>query len=399
MQTHMTNKIEETVRVYKQKGKSPFCAYIYDLEKLKEHTKYMQRTLPARCRLFYAIKANSEQPVLQALREIVNGFEVASIGEIEAVREVDSSISVCFGGPGKTDEELECAIHQNIELIHVESLHELRRLHTIAQRLQRTVSILLRVNLENIQSDATLKMAGVPTQFGIEEKQIPQMMEEIKGLPCIELKGFHFHAMSNNLDALAHVEFIHHCLQQVKGWEQQGEITVEHVNVGGGIGIDYARPGRTFDWELFVRELEGVLQTSSFPYTLTFEPGRYITAMSGYYAAEVLDIKENHGKHFAVVRGGTHHLRLPAAWKMSHPFTVIPMEEWPYPFERPEVQKMNLTVAGELCTPNDVLVRDTYVERVRAGDILLFSHAGAYGWVISHHDFLQHPHPEKIFLM
>jgi diaminopimelate decarboxylase len=118
----------------------------------------------------------------------------------------------------------------------------------------------------------------------------------------------------------------------------------------------------------------------------------------GAYVTEVLDVKTNHGRCFAVVRGGTHHFRLPASWGHSHPFTVIPVEEWPYPFPRPGVRGAPVTVAGELCSPKDVLARDVEVDELRAGDILWFHHAGAYGWSISHHDFLHHPHPRQLFL-
>ena len=121
-------------------------------------------------------------------------------------------------------------------------------------------------------------------------------------------------------------------------------------------------------------------------------------AAFGAYVTEVLDVKTNHGACFAVVRGGTHHFRLPASWGHSHPFTVIPVEDWPYPLPRPEVRGGPVTVAGELCSPKDVLARDVAVDRLRAGDLLWFHHAGAYGWSISHHDFLHHPHPRRLFL-
>jgi hypothetical protein len=109
-------------------------------------------------------------------------------------------------------------------------------------------------------------------------------------------------------------------------------------------------------------------------------------------------VKTNHGACFVVIRGGTHHFRLPASWGHSHPFTVIPVEDWPYPFPRPGVSGRPVTVVGELCSPKDVLARDVPVDEVRAGDLLWFHHAGAYGWSISHHDFLSHPHPRRLFL-
>lgn len=237
-----------------------------------------------------------------------------------------------------------------------------------------------------------------PTQFGIEEMEIPKVLQLIDRYPSLTLEGFHFHAMSNNLDARKHARFVQYCVEKVKEWEKEFQLKVSYVNAGGGIGINYTETTQQFDWELFADELSKEFNKKGAPYTVLFELGRYIAASSGYYVTEILDIKQNHGKTFAVVRGGTHHLRLPAAWKMNHPFTVIPVNEWPYPFERPQLEGEAVTIAGELCTPNDILARDIPVKQLRAGDVLLFQYAGAYGWVISHHDFLSHPHPELLFL-
>ena len=105
-------------------------------------------------------------------------------------------------------------------------------------------------------------------------------------------------------------------------------------------------------------------------------------------------MKQTHGRWFVVVRGGTHHFRLPASWGYSHPFTVLPVEAWPYPFERPEVTGATVDVAGEQCNPRDILARDAAVASVRAGDVLVFANTGAYGWEVAHHDFLRHAHPQ-----
>lgn len=132
--------------------------------------------------------------------------------------------------------------------------------------------------------------------------------------------------------------------------------------------------------------------------TVLFECGRYLTASCGYYGGEVLDIKKNHGKNYIIIRGGIHHFRLPDAWQHSHPFQVIPVNQWEYPFPRKELYDSEITVAGQLCTPKDVIAKDAFVSRVRIGDVILFPYAGAYGWEISQHDFLSHPHPEHIYL-
>ena len=112
----------------------------------------------------------------------------------------------------------------------------------------------------------------------------------------------------------------------------------------------------------------------------------------------MLDLKRTHGRWFAVLRGGTHHFRLPAAWGYSHPFTVLPVDDWPHPWPRPAVTGAEVDAAGELCTPRDILTRGRYVDRLRVGDVLVFPRTGAYGWDISHHEFLRHPHPEVVTL-
>jgi len=391
--------IEKIVQSIKMEHKKPFCAYLYDLSKLRHHATRLITTLPSMCQLFYAIKANSDPILLKALAPIVRGFEVASLGEIEKVRAIDENIPILFGGPGKTYEEIEGAIHHHVTLFHVESTHELRLINHIAKQKGTRVSILLRVNLRQAVPNAQLKMAGAPTQFGIDEVEIPSAISIAKRMSNINLHGFHFHAMSNNCDSKTHASFVDHCFKTAKKWKEEWSLDISYLNVGGGIGVNYQNTEDQFNWDDFINRLDIVMEKHhDITWTLVFECGRYITSSCGYYAAEIVDIKQNHGQYFCVVRGGSHHFRLPAAWKQSHPFKIVPIEKWAYPFERPEVTETSINVAGELCTPNDILAREIQVPRIRVGDILLFSYTGAYGWAISHHDFLCHPHPEHLYI-
>ncbi|GHH99639.1 type III PLP-dependent enzyme [Neobacillus kokaensis] len=391
--------IERIVQSLKKERKNPFCAYIYDLSKLRHHVNQLMGTLPQVCRLFYAIKANSDLSLLKALVPIVHGFEAASLGEIEKIRAVDEKIPILFGGPGKTEEEIAGAMDYGVSLLHVESVHELQLVNYIAAQKGISQAILLRVNLNHSVPNAQLKMAGVPTQFGMEEGKIPSAISLVQSLSNVKLHGFHFHAMSNNVDGKTHAEFVDHCFGTAKRWQKEWHLDLSYLNVGGGIGINYREIEHQFNWGDFIQRLEHVLEKHrDSGYKVLFECGRYITSSCGYYAAEVLDIKQNHGQTFCVIRGGSHHFRLPAAWKQSHPFTIIPIEKWVYPFERPEIKETIITVAGELCTPNDILAREVPVSCLRAGDILLFHYAGAYGWAISHHEFLSHPHPEHFYI-
>jgi 2-[(L-alanin-3-ylcarbamoyl)methyl]-2-hydroxybutanedioate decarboxylase len=381
-------------------GSRPVCLYWYDLDKLTQHVSEVVRALPARCRMFYAMKANSAQPLLRALAPLVDGFEVASGGELAKARAVSQRIPVIVGGPAKTEQDIAAALVQRVARFHAESVFELHRISAVAGRTGRVADILLRVNLAGPLPAATLSMAGRPTQFGIDETILPEVVETLRRLPHVRLTGFHLHSLSNNLSAAAHLELLDLYRRTVTGWEREFGFACEVVNFGGGIGINYVDLTEQFDWQCFTQGL-AALAERSFPAhwrEIDFECGRFLVAACGYYAVEVMDVKRNHGKNYVVIRGGTHHFRLPASWQHSHPFAVVEVDRWPLPCPRPQIHDEPVTVVGELCTPKDVLARDVDVLRVRVGDVLVFHHAGAYGWDISHHDFLSHPHPDQVFL-
>lgn len=395
----ITPRMQEALITMIAAAEQPMCAYVYDLTALRAHANAVVSSLPAPCRLLYAMKANSEPPILRTLAGIVHGFEVASLGEIHQARAIHSDLPLAFGGPGKTDAELEGALQHGVEVIHVESALELLRLEQVAARLATTQPVLLRVNLAGPLPGATLSMAGRPSQFGIDTSELPRVLALVADCPHLEFRGFHFHSISNDLDADAHAALIERYLQHARRWSTAAGLTLACVNVGGGIGINYADITQQFDWPRFVTRLESVLERSLPPgCRVVFECGRYLVAGCGVYAAEVIDLKTVHGHHQAIIRGGTHHFRLPASWRHSHPFQRLAVERWPYRFPRPEVRNAPITIAGQLCSPKDVLARDVEVDSVRMGDLLVFAYAGAYGWAISHHDFLSHPHPDQIFL-
>jgi diaminopimelate decarboxylase len=378
----------------------PLCAYIYDLEALDRHAAGLAASLPNNCELFYAVKANSDLPILQTLASRIHGFEVASGGELAWVRRHFPDSQIIFGGPGKLDTELATALELGVELLHVESLGELRRLAWLARNADRQADILLRINLALDDVPATtLTMGGRATQFGIEAGQLPECLTWLARHPEIRLRGFHFHLMSHQLDTSVHLALLARYFRQAWQWREQFGLAVNHINVGGGIGINYREPERQFDWPAFSAGLAALIKSENMTdWRIRFEMGRYMTAACGYYVMQVLDIKQCFGRHFVVGRGGTHHFRTPYAQGHSHPFWVLLQERWPYPFPRPEVKQARVTVVGQLCTPKDILTSDAPVERVRVGDLLLFPYAGAYAWHISHHDFLRHPHPQHIYL-
>ncbi|MGN5478676.1 hypothetical protein ACTMU2_21620 [Cupriavidus basilensis] len=176
--------------------------------------------------------------------------------------------------------------------MHVESLHELERLAWLARGRGVVAPALLRVNLavEGLQA-TTLMMGGRPTPFGIAGDQLPTCLAWLRGHPEIRLRGFHFHLMSHQLDAAAHLRLLGAYLRQVRHWRAEyGIDTLDQVNVGGGIGVNYREPRQRFDWAAFAEGLSA-LSVQRDGLTVRFECGRYITAFCGYYAMEVIDVK------------------------------------------------------------------------------------------------------------
>ncbi|MEK3923128.1 type III PLP-dependent enzyme [Paenibacillus sp. FSL K6-2393] len=445
----MKPSVWQVIDELQRRNEDPVCAYVYDLAGIQEQVRQMLGSMPGNTQLFYAIKANPDPRIIEALLPLVKGFEVASIGELLKVRAVSRKVPILFGGPGKKESELRQAIENDVSYIHVESLLELRRIIAIAkeremeqeqvqesrqkqeweqnpeqrytqaygeelmqeqkqkqkqkQKQAQEVRILLRINLRSSTLPRTkIVMGGGPSPFGIDEEAVEEAIEliRVEGAGVVRLSGFHFHSLSNNMDARLHTEMIELYLQKVEQWQQQYDLPIEVVNAGGGFGVTYdGSPG--FDWPLFtslLEQSEARQRLASRGGQLYFESGRLLVADHGYYAAEVTDIKTSHDQYFAVLRGGTHHNRLPASWGHNHPFQIMETDRWKHSFARPEVRGRRVHVVGELCTPKDRMHSDAEVALLRVGDIVLFEKSGAYCWTISHHDFLGHPHPAFHYL-
>ncbi|MDN3027417.1 type III PLP-dependent enzyme [Streptomyces sp. S.PB5] len=378
-------------------GATELPAYLYDLAELRRHAAAVRAALPSRVELYYAAKANPEPEILAALGPYVDGYEVSSGGELAHVAEAMPGRPLAFGGPGKTPDEVMAALERGVERFHVESEHELRMLGELARRTGRRAGVLARVNLalsDGSLAGSSLAMGGRPTPFGMDPDRARQVVRELVGGACpqLEFRGVHAH-LASGLEAPEQLAVA----QAVVGWATGLGVPLQEVNVGGGMHVDYADPERRFDWAAYGKGLAELSEAHP-ELTLRIEPGRALTAYCGWYATEVLDVKRSHGEEFGVVRGGTHHLRTPATKGHDQPCAVLRVADWPHPWERPAAGGEHVTLAGQLCTPKDVLARRVPAPGLRAGDRVAFSLAGAYAWNISHHEFLMHPRPGFHFL-
>ncbi|MGH3310747.1 MAG: type III PLP-dependent enzyme [Streptomyces sp.] len=374
-------------------------AFLYDLSALRDHAAHVRAALPERVEFYYAAKANPEPEILAALGPYVDGYEVSSGGELAHVGKAVPGRPLAFGGPGKTPAEIAAALDRGVERFHVESAYELHMLAELAANTAREapVAVLLRFNLPlsaGSLAGSSLAMGGRPAPFGLD----PTQADAVVGLltdgtyPHLELRGVHAH-LASGLDAPELLAVAKSVVTWSRTLAERHAVPLTEVNVGGGMAVDYAFPDTRFDWTAYGEGL-GRLADAYPGLVLRIEPGRALTAYCGWYATEVLDVKPSHGEEFAVLRGGTHHLRTPAAKGHDQPCTVLPVPHpWPHPWPRAEAHQDRVTFTGQLCTPKDVLSRAVPAAGIRAGDRVLFALAGAYAWNISHHDFLMHPRP------
>ncbi|WP_344944527.1 alanine racemase [Sphaerisporangium flaviroseum] len=343
-------------------------AYVYDLSALDLHATAVRRALPD-IEVYYAVKANPDPALLHTLAPYVDGFEVSSAGEVAHVRSVLPDARLALGGPGKTDTELALHVHR----MHVESPGELSRLIDVGG----PVDALLRVNLDIPVEGASLTMGGGATPFGMDPAGVHRCLELIRGQNRVRLRGYHAHLASG-----LHADELLHLAKAVLAFGR--DLGASEINLGGGMAVSYRDPEERFDWEAYGRGLTGMRLPGE---ALRIEPGRALTAYCGWYLTRVLDVKRVHGEVFAVLTGGTHHLRTPVAKGHDQPFTVLPTGR-----TGSGVTDEPVTLVGQLCTPKDVLARRV-VTSVNVGDVVAFGLAGAYAWTISHHDFLMHPKP------
>ncbi|HEX8626636.1 MAG TPA: alanine racemase [Catenuloplanes sp.] len=362
--------------------------YLYDVAALDRHAATIRAALPAAVRLLYATKANPTADLLRTLAPHVDGFEAASAGELRHLaRTLPGQRPAAFGGPGKTDADLSAGLAAGVHRFHVESPYELHRLSALAAARGMVAEVLLRVNLPLEIDGAALVMGAAGTPFGMD----PDQARHCAGLdlPGVRVRGVHAHLASGLSAPVAAA-----VARDVVGWAVS-RLGAAEVNVGGGMTVDYADPANVFDWAGYGRALGGLLAEHP-GLTLRVEPGRAVTAYCGWYLTEVIDVKRSHGQWFAVVTGGTHHLRTPAAKGHSQPFVVLPAPMWTGRQPRPDTgpEPGPVTIVGQLCTPRDVLARARLTEPLRAGDTVAFAMAGAYAWNISHRDFLMHDPPD-----
>ncbi len=368
-----------------QAGDTPL--FVYSRERLDARVAQLRAAMPQRLGLNYAIKANPWRPVLEHMAGLVDGFDIASAGELTMVQAAGiDPARVSFAGPGKRDRELEAAIAAGVTL-NCESEGEARRALAIGERLGHRPRLAVRVNPSFELRGSGMKMGGGAKQFGVDQDRAAALAREIIASGA-EWRGWHIFTGSQALDAEALIETQANVLTLAAQLTSETGVSLPKLNLGGGFGIPYfhgdkpldlVRVGAALD-DRFAR-LPDVLAEAD----LCMELGRYLVGEAGVYLTRIVDRKESHGQVFLVTDGGLHH-QLAA----SGNFGTVVRRNYPVAiatrFAAEPVEEVN--VVGCLCTPLDRLADQALMPRAEVGDLVAVFCAGAYGASASPMEFL-----------
>ena len=312
-----------------------------------------------------------------------------------------SADEIIFTGPGKSPEELEWSVKHGLKTVHIESLAEAYRLNQIAVKYNKIQNILIRINADFDIHDAQANFSGGSKKLGIDEEKLIDYLPIISSLSNLKFQGLHVYAASGVLsvdDLLTNCKLVFKLSKQIE--EKFPHIKCEIIDFGGGFGIDYLQKGKNFSPELYAQGLKELIQEYNFQNrSFVLELGRYLTADSGWYCTEIIDIKDSRGIKQVITAGGTNHFRRPAALSINHPVEIIEMNQ-PKIFDtQSQVTKEQVFIGGPLCNTADKVAKDLYLENADIGDIAVFCLAGAYGLSMSHTDFLSHYKPEEILII
>lgn len=375
--------------------------YLYKPDIMQAKIAELQRTLPENVDIYYAMKANPHRAFLAAADTAgVQGIEIASLGEAQkAVAAGFEAANLIFTGPGKSPEELTWSVTNRVRTVHIESLTEAYRLNAICEQLGTSQDILVRVNPNFHIHGAQASFSGDSSKLGMDTDFFRAHLTEITSLPRLNFRGLHVYAASGVLDIkdlLKNIDLVFTLAKAIEA-EHDGLIC-EIIDFGGGFGIDYLETGKDFSPATYAEGLSELIDRYGFASRrFVIELGRYLTADSGWYCTEILDIKESLGKKQVICAGGAHHFRRPVALGINHPVNIVPMNAEKVFEAQESVSNENVFIGGPLCNTADKLAaKDVHLEKAEIGDIAVFSLAGAYGRSMSHLDFLSHAHPPEI---
>jgi diaminopimelate decarboxylase len=382
-------------RLAQRVGRTPF--YAYDRRAISGRVAHLRRHLPQSVHVHYAIKANPMPAVVHHLASLVDGFDVASAGEMRVALDAGMAPErISLAGPGKTNAELACAVAAGI-VINVESPREVEALVSIAEEAGLAPRVAVRVNPDFELKSSGMKMGGGAKPFGVDAERVPALLARIRTVG-FDFVGFHIFSGAQNLRVDAIQEAQSRAIALAVRLAEYAPGPVRMLNIGGGFGIPYFPGDRALDIAPIGSHLSKLLpdvQRHLPQAQVVLELGRYLVGEAGVYVCRVTDRKISRGEVFLVTDGGLHH-HLAA----SGNFGQVIRKNYPVSIGNRMAGQARETVSvvGPLCTPLDLLAEKMEMAQAQIGDLVVVFQSGAYGLTASPTAFLGHPPPVEVLV-
>lgn len=355
--------------------RTPF--YYYDTKVLRD-TLACIRTEAAKYdnySVHYAVKANANSKVLTIIRENGLGADCVSGGEIRAaIKAGFPAGKIVFAGVGKADWEINLGLDYNIFSFNVESIAELEVINELAAAKGKIAHVAFRINPNvGAHTHANITTGLAENKFGISMQDMDQVIDIAQELKNVKFIGLHFHIGSQIMDM---GDFVALCnrVNELQDKLEARRIRIEHVNVGGGLGIDYQHPDRQAipDFKEYFRVYDEHLKLRSYQ-TLHFELGRAVVGQCGSLLSRVLYVKKGANKQFAILDAGMTDLIRPALYQAYHKIENITSD----------APAQTYDVVGPICESSDVFGKAIDLKGVKRGDLIALRSAGAYGEIMA----------------
>ena len=364
----------EDVRLVDLAKKAGTPAYVYSRKSFYDHFSKLDKAFRKKPHLIcYSLKANSSLSILRLLAGWGAGADIVSGGEL--YRALCAGIrpeKIVYAGVGKTEDEIAYAIRKGILLFNVESLPELSLINEVALSLGKAPRVCIRINPDiEPHTHSYLVTGKKETKFGISIPLAREIFSDRIKWPGVHIAGIHCHIGSQIIEISAYQKALKKIIPFIKKDLEPRGISIEFLNIGGGMGIVYNKetPATPQNFSRKILPLMKGLNAK-----LILEPGRFIAGNSGILLTRVIYIKESWGKKFVVVDSGMNDLIRPSLYNAHHEIR---------PLISKKGKRERVDVVGPICESGDFLAKARLIEELKAGDIIAVMSAGAYGFTMS----------------
>ena len=357
-----------------QQISTPF--YYYDLDVLRSTLSEIKMLyLPENYMVHYAMKANVNPSILEVIKNTGFGADCVSGGEIQAAIDAGFPASkIVFAGVGKSDWEINLALDHDIFCFNAESVPELEVINELAASKNKKARVALRINPDVSAHTHKYITTGLSeNKFGINMEDLDHVISLLPKLTHLEFTGIHFHIGSQITDMTA---FHNLCvrIEEIQDIFNTKNIEITHINVGGGLGVNYEHPNHfpVPEFETYFKTFRDHLALKP-GQTLHFELGRSIVAQCGSLISRVLYVKEGSTRKFVILDAGFTDLIRPALYQAYHRIENLSSEKPTCLYD----------VVGPICESSDVFAKDFMLNETKRGDLIAIRSAGAYGEIMA----------------